>query len=66
MEKAISKNKGQVCQKCVYATKKFRESCYCTKYGMTIGYSKISCVSFKEDESEQVQCEENKEGWDYV
>ena len=66
MVESIFKNKGKICPKCIYATKKFMESCYCTKYGITIGYSKTSCVSFKEAESEQVQRKENEKGRDYV
>jgi hypothetical protein len=31
------------CLSCKYAKQRFKESCYCVKYGITIGYSKDSC-----------------------
>jgi hypothetical protein len=38
-----------VCLNCHWARQKFRESCFCVKYGITIGYSKISCKGWKRE-----------------
>jgi hypothetical protein len=46
-----------VCANCAYAKQKFRESCYCTHYGITIGYGKIDCRGWKR---EQVSQPENR------
>jgi len=45
-----------VCLSCKHAKQKFRESCYCVKYGITIGYSKLDCGGY---EREQVWRKEN-------
>lgn len=48
--------KPGVCLSCEHAKQKHRESCYCVKYGMIIGYSKTECRGF---EREQVREPEN-------
>ena len=51
-----------VCRDCRHAKDKGRDSCYCTKYGIIIGYSKIYCVSYEPgrgDDSEQIRKHED-------
>lgn len=48
--------KREICRECQYAKDKFGQSCYCTKYGMIIGYSKHECRGF---EHGQVRQQEN-------
>ena len=46
----------EVCRDCKYAKDKAGQSCYCTKYGMIIGYGKIYCVSYERgSDREQVR-----------
>ena len=52
----------EVCRDCIHAKDKGRNSCYCTKYGIIIGYSKIYCVSHEPgrgDDSEQIRKHED-------
>ena len=56
----------EVCKKCAHGKSRTRDSCYCTLYGIIIGYSKIRCDGFKEGESEQVQRKENRSGRESV
>ena len=44
--------KDGVCISCRFARQQFRESCYCTKYGITIGYSKTECKGYESDDYE--------------
>ena len=39
-----------LCMKCEHAKQRFRESCYCTKYGIIIGYSKTICGGFEREQ----------------
>lgn len=39
-----------VCLNCHWAKQKFRESCYCARYGIIIGYSKMECTGYKKEE----------------
>ena len=49
--------KDGVCLDCEYAKQKFRESCYCTRYGIIIGYSKMECTGYKKEElNEHIDC----------
>ena len=50
-------HKEQVCRACDHAKQKFGESCYCTLYGIIIGYSKRECRGF---EREQVQSDSDR------
>ena len=43
------------CTDCQYAKQKFRDSCYCTRYGIIIGYSKKDCKGW-EKENESADC----------
>ena len=45
------------CVDCEFARNKFRDSCYCVKYGITIGYHKVSCGGYVR---EQVHEPENR------
>lgn len=47
-----------LCPKCEHARQKFRESCFCTQYGIIIGYSKTICGGF---EREQVRKPEDND-----
>ena len=38
------------CMNCEWAKSKFRESCYCVKYGIVIGYTKITCKGWKHEQ----------------
>ena len=49
----------EICKRCGWSRSRMRDSCYCTKFGIIIGYSKVSCDSFKEEDGEQVQRKEN-------
>ena len=51
-----------ICRKCEHGKRKTRDSCYCVKYGITIGYSKVSCDGYKEEKNEQIQCDKNRTG----
>ena len=42
----------EICRACKHAKDKHNGSCYCTQYGIIIGYSKTQCRGF---EREQVQ-----------
>ena len=42
-----------VCASCAHARQKFRESCYCVQYGITIGYGKIDCKGWKREQVSQ-------------
>ena len=46
----------EVCKSCDYANPKHSAQCYCTKYGIIIGYSKTECRGFK---NEQVREQED-------
>ena len=49
--------KREVCRECAHAKDKAHGgACYCTKYGIIIGYSKQDCRGF---EREQVRKPEN-------
>ena len=49
--------KDGACLDCEYAKQKFRESCYCTQYGIIIGYSKRECKGYKKEElNEHIDC----------
>ena len=39
--------KDTLCPSCKFAKDRFRESCYCVKYGIVIGYSKKECRGYK-------------------
>ena len=41
--------KDIACMRCRNARDRFGESCYCTLYGIIIGYSKESCRGFEDD-----------------
>ena len=51
------------CRTCKNAKQRFGEQCYCTLYGIIIGYSKGTCRGY---ESEQVQEPEDNSGRDSV
>lgn len=46
----------EICRRCKHAKDRFGASCYCTKYGIVIGYSKRDCGGF---ELEQIRQQEN-------
>ena len=51
-----------VCKGCKYEKPRRDESCYCVKYGITIGYNKTHCVSKTNrghEEIEQVRDKKN-------
>lgn len=45
----------KVCKDCEYSKDRFKESCYCTKYGIIIGFSKEYCVSYKPERGKGVE-----------
>lgn len=52
----------EVCRDCKYAKEKSGRSCYCTKYGIIIGYGKIHCVSYEPKRgSDRVEVHERKD-----
>lgn len=51
MEYAMAKK--AVCLECEHARQKFKESCYCVKYGIIIGYSKTECRGFEREQVPQ-------------
>ena len=49
--------KDGACLDCYYARQKFRESCYCIRFGIIIGYSKKECSGYKKEEGyENTDC----------
>ena len=40
----------EVCKDCANSQKRFGDSCYCTLYGIIIGYSKTECKGWKHEE----------------
>lgn len=42
--------RNSCCLDCQHARQRFRESCYCIKYGITIGYGKVSCEGYKDEQ----------------
>lgn len=57
----------EVCRTCRNAKDQFGKSCYCIKYGIIIGYSKVQCDGFERGSGgEQVQSAENGSGRDHV
>ena len=52
-------NEEAICMKCRFARDRFRESCYCTKYGIIIGYSKKECRGYETDAYKVWQCQDN-------
>ena len=44
-----------VCPSCKWAKQKNRESCYCVKYGIIIGYSKIECRGHEVEQVSEYQ-----------
>ena len=51
-----------VCLDCKYAKDKAGKSCYCTKFGIIIGYSKIACAFHKERGADREQIPQRKDG----
>lgn len=51
----------KVCKDCEHSKDRFCDSCYCTKYGMIIGYSKEYCVSYKPERGKDVEQVRSKE-----
>lgn len=43
----------KICMECQYAKHKFQESCYCSLYGITIGYSKTKCEGYEHEQVRQ-------------
>ena len=41
-------NRKNLCNTCKCAKDKFRESCYCTKYGIIITYGKAECRGYEQ------------------
>ena len=41
-----------ICKSCVYAKNRFREACYCVKYGIIISYGKEACTGYYQDKKE--------------
>lgn len=39
-----------VCVKCEHAKQKHNDSCYCVKYGIIIGYGKVSCDGYEDEQ----------------
>ena len=39
-----------ICRKCRYAKDKFRDMCYCVKYGFIIGFTKNKCRGFEREQ----------------
>ena len=48
----------EVCRDCANAKNHTGQSCYCTKYGIIIGYSKTECRGY---EREQVREREDRD-----
>ena len=51
-------NNKNICKACRHSKDRFKESCYCTMYGIIISYGKKKCNSYervkaKEEENEQ-------------
>ena len=40
-------NRTNLCKGCEYAKDRFRESCYCTMYGIIITYGKEKCKGYE-------------------
>lgn len=40
----------EICRTCEHAKERFGDSCYCTLYGMIIGFSKHECRGWKRGE----------------
>lgn len=40
----------KVCMECKYGKQRTCESCFCTLYGIIIGYSKTNCEGYKREQ----------------
>ena len=49
----MNTDRVEICRVCANARDKYGGACYCTKYGMTIGYSKTSCRGFEREQVSQ-------------
>ena len=58
-----AKEKTKLCADCAHGRQRFRDCCYCVKYGIIIGYGKKECRGY---EREQVQESEDGIGRDHV
>ena len=47
--------KREICRECAYAKEKRGGACYCTKYGIIIGYSKEQCRGYAREQVRQPQ-----------
>lgn len=60
------------CKECRFAKEKSGNSYYCVKYGIIIGYGKVSCIAFERDahiawrDDEQVQEQKNGDQRDQI
>ena len=50
MEDKNRKPPDKVCAHCAYGKQRCRESCYCVKYGIIIGYSKTTCRGYEREQ----------------
>ena len=40
-------NRSNICKTCRNAKDKYKEACFCTQYGIIIGYGKEKCKGYK-------------------
>ena len=56
-----------ICKTCRNARDQFGRSCYCIRYGIIIGYSKIKCDGYERGANrEQIPGAENGSGRDHL
>ena len=51
-----------LCRSCVYAMDRWRESCYCTRFGIILYHVKRRCTSYESmvfEDPEQIRKQEN-------
>jgi hypothetical protein len=54
-------SRGTLCKECRHGKDRFRESCYCVKYGIMIGYGKRECEGYDKQVQEQKDCNEGRD-----
>ena len=48
MSNFFPKDRQNICNICRYAKDRFRESCYCTMYGIIISFGKVKCKGYEQ------------------
>ena len=56
MSKFFPKNRQNICNSCKWSKDRFRESCYCTMFGIIISYGRADCRGY-----EQIQKQESSD-----